>query len=174
MEKSIIDIRLESAADIAAIHTVETSAFGRSDEADLVDALRRAGCEFISLVAVVGGEIVGHICFSSVVIEGADGDSILLALAPLAVSPPHQSKGIGSALVREGLRECLQRNVDAVFVVGHPAYYPRFGFRPASSRGVKCEFEVPDAAFMAVELRSEALDDHRGVLRYPPPFHLMH
>jgi putative acetyltransferase len=162
-------IRPETATDVAAIHAVEAAAFGREGEASLVDALRVLNQDFISLVATDSEQIVGHTCFSRVSIEGNLDDCSFLALAPLAVLPEHQRRGIGSMLVQAGLEESRQRNADAVFVVGHPDYYSRFGFRPASELGVRCEFEVPDEAFRVIELRPNAVTP--GVLRYPQPFH---
>jgi len=166
---NVILIRPETTNDVAAIHVVEASAFGRDDEAALVDALRTLNQDFNSLVAALGDEIVGHICFSRLSIEGGSEDSTVLALAPLAVLPEHQRHGIGSMLVQAGLEECRRRNADAVFVVGHPDYYSRFGFRPASEVGVRCEFEVPDQAFRVIKVRPNTVTP--GVLRYPQPFH---
>jgi putative acetyltransferase len=164
-------IRPESQSDIVAIHAVEVAAFGGGAEATLVDALRDSGDDFVSLVASVNDEIVGHICFSRVAIEGTSSAGRFSALAPLAVVPAHQRRGLGSMLVRTGLDACRQRGVDAVFVVGDPAYYSRFGFVAASSVGVKCEFEVPDDAFRMIELRAGSVS--AGVLRYPAAFHAL-
>ena len=169
MNNGAITIRPERDSDIAAIHAVEASAFGREGEAVLVDALRELNQDFISLVASLEDEIAGHICFSSVSIEGSASDGIVLALAPLAVLPEHQRRGIGSMLVQYGLQECKRRNVDAVFVVGDPRYYSRFGFRSAREIDVRCEFDVQDDAFKVIELREGRLS--RGVLRHSQPFH---
>jgi putative acetyltransferase len=166
-----VSIRAETAADIDAIHAVETAAFGRDDEAVLVDALRRLNEDFISLVAVTGPEIVGHISFSRVTIEHENAHFAALALAPLAVAPQHQRHGIGGMLVREGLEECRRQQGKAVFVVGDPSYYSRFGFCPGNGFAVECEFSVPSEAFMALELIPGALRERRGRLRYPRPFH---
>jgi len=164
-----LTIRAERPSDIAAIHAVEAAAFGRDTEAVLVDALRASSDDFISLVATLRDEVVGHICFSRVTVDGASPQSRFSALAPLAVLPAHQRRGIGAVLVTLGLDECRRRNIDAVFVVGDPAYYSRFGFAPAGDRGVRCEFEVPHDAFRVLELHPTTLC--AGLLRYPPPFH---
>jgi putative acetyltransferase len=169
MNNDAITIRAERGSDIATIHAVEASAFGREDEAVLVDALRELNQDFISLVASLENEIAGHICFSPVTIEGSASDGVVLALAPLAVLPEHRRRGIGSMLVQYGLQECRRRNVDAVFVVGDPRYYSRFGFRTAAEINVRCEFDVPDNAFKVFEFREGRLS--RGVLRYSQPFH---
>jgi putative acetyltransferase len=164
-----VTVRPERFSDIPVIHAVEVSAFGREGEAILVDSLRELNQDFISLVASLEDEIAGHICFSRVSIEGSASDGIVLALAPLAVLPEHQRRGIGSMLVQYGLQECKRRNVDAVFVVGDPRYYSRFGFRSASEIDVRCEFDVPDDAFKVIEIQGSRLS--RGVLRYSQPFH---
>jgi len=169
MSNGSTTIRLERDSDIAAIHAVEALAFGREGEAVLVDALRDLNQDFISLVASLEDEIIGHICFSRVSIEGSASDGIVLALAPLAVLPEHQRRGIGSMLVQHGLQECKRRNVDAVFVVGDPRYYSRFGFRSTGEIDVRCEFDVPADAFKMIEFRQGCLS--RGVLRYSQPFH---
>jgi putative acetyltransferase len=164
-----LTIRAERLSDIAAIHAVEAAAFGTDAEATLVDALRASGDDFISLVATRGDEAVGHICFSRVTIEGAPSQRRFSALAPLAVLPAHQRQGIGAMLVTAGLDECRQRSIDAVFVVGSPAYYSRFGFAPAGDSGVTCEFDVPRDVFQVVELRPGTLS--AGRLKYPAAFH---
>ena len=169
----MITIRNEKPADAAAIRRVNEQAFGQPDEAALVDALRRRGAFALSLVAVEGDWVVGHILFSPVTVESGQGDFDALSLAPMAVLPARQRQGIGSQLVRAGLEGCRQAGHEIVVVLGHPDYYPRFGFSPASQRGIACEFDAPDEAFMLVELRENALDGRRGVVRYPPEFHTL-
>jgi putative acetyltransferase len=154
-------IRLEEATDVPLIQALNRAAFESAAEAAIVDALRLRAVDPISLVAEDDHHIVGHIMFSPVRLTGAD-DLRAMALAPMAVTPARQRAGIGSALVRAGLEACRQQGVEAVFVVGHPSYYPRFGFRLASSFGIGCEFDVPDDAFMAVELVEGALRGRTG------------
>ena len=162
-------IRLEQTKDVPKIYAVNQGAFGSNTEASLVDALRGRASEVVSLVAEVGGDVVGHIMCSPVQLAGADAVRAM-ALAPMAVAPGHQRAGVGSALVRAGLEECRRLGVDAVFVVGHPSYYPRFGFRRASGVGMACEFDVPDDAFMVIELVAGALSGRRATVHFHPAF----
>ncbi len=163
-------IRAETTDDYAAVREVNEQAFGRAGEADLVEALRRSERPFISLVAEIEGRIVGHIFFSEVSIESKDEAFTALGLAPMAVLPEFQNQGVGSQLVRKGLEECLKRKHDVVVVLGHPEYYPRFGFIPAARKGLSCEYDVPDEAFMVAELREGALSKRSGVVKYGPEF----
>lgn len=165
----MITIRIEIAADTPAVHRVHELAFDRPAEADLVDALRAAARPYISLVAVDEEQVVGHIFFSPVTLEGEDSARTLLGLAPMAVLPEYQRRGIGSQLVRAGLEECRRIGCDAVVVLGHLEYYPRFGFVPASRKGLQCEYPVPDEVFMVAELRPNALSRH-GLVKYRPEF----
>ena len=159
-------VRYETAADIAAIHDVNERAFGQPVEADLVDALCEQATPFRSIVAEDDGAIVGHICFTPVTI---DGSSLAVAgLAPMAVAPERQNQGIGSQLVRFGLDECRRAGFAAVVVLGHPEYYPRFGFRPAFTVGLRSEYDVPDPVFMVLELTPGI--DLRGLARYHAAF----
>ena len=162
-------IRTEQAMDFSKIHTINRVAFDSATEADVVDVLRSGAENVISLVAEEDGEIVGHIMFSPVQLTGA-ADVRAMALAPMAVTPQRQRAGIGSALVRAGIEECQRRGIDAVFVVGHPTYYPRFGFKPASSVGFACEFDVPDEAFLVVELVAGVLDGKTATVHFHPAF----
>ena len=164
----MITIRAEQAGDMDAVRRVNELAFGQPEEAALVDALRAAADPHVSLVATEDDRVVGHIFFSPVSIE-SDGGSAM-GLAPMAVLPERQRRGVGSLLVRAGLEECRRIGRRAVVVVGHPEYYPRFGFRPASRLGLRCEYPVPDAAFMALELEPGALAGRRGLVKYCPEF----
>lgn len=166
----MITIRAETADDYHSVRRVNESAFGRPDEADLVDALRGSARPYISLVAVEGGQVVGHIFFSPVSIESAGAVFGAMGLGPMAVLPEHQGRGVGSRLVRSGLEECLSGGHDVVVVLGHPEYYPRFGFVPASRRNLRCEYEVPDEAFMVAELRGGALAGRGGLVKYHAEF----
>ncbi|MDO9486855.1 MAG: N-acetyltransferase [Sphingomonadaceae bacterium] len=150
-------------ADFPAIHAVVAAAFGQPDEARLVDRLRADGDALIELVAEAHGEIVGHILFSRLGIGAAAG----AALAPLAIAPAHQRRGLGGALTRAGLDRCRQRGVPAVVVLGHPDYYPRFGFDAALAGRLIAPFAGP--SLMAIELRPGALADG-GALRYAAAF----
>jgi putative acetyltransferase len=168
----MITIRPETAEDYAAIREVNALAFGREVEARLVEALRGLP-DFIpelSLVAIEAGRVVGHILFSPMVIETKDGAVPALALATIAIRPEFQNQGIGSELVRDGLERCRNLGHRIVVVVGHPAYYPRFGFSPARERGLQAPFPVPDEAFLALELAPGALDGVVGMVSYPPAF----
>ena len=166
----MITIRSEKQADSEAIRRVNTLAFGGTDEASLVDALRKAADPLISLVAIEDNQVVGHILFSPVTIEFGNSEAPALGLAPMAVLPEHQRKGIGSQLVRAGLRECQQLGSNVVVVLGHPDYYPRFGFVPASQKGLSSEYPVPDEVFMVVELEPGALSGRHGLVKYRPEF----
>jgi putative acetyltransferase len=120
-------------------------------------------------VADDGGAIVGHILFSPVTVA-VDSGGPVLGLAPLAVRPERQREGIGSQLVRAGLAAARERGAEAVVVVGHPGFYPRFGFVPASRFGLRCEYNVADEVFMALELVRDALTGTAGLVRYHPAF----
>jgi putative acetyltransferase len=165
-----IKFRPEAPEDAAAIRHVEEQAFGQTNEADLVDALRRREAFTLSLVAVEGGEIVGHILFSPVTIEAGESRFEALALGPMAVLPSHQRKGIGSRLVRAGLEECRRAGHNIVVVLGHPNFYPRFGFVPSKPFGIRWEIDVPDEVFMLAELKPGALAGRGGAVKYQPEF----
>jgi putative acetyltransferase len=165
-----VRVRPESPAD-AAVRAVHEAAFPTPAEANLVDLLRQQAAPLISLVAKDGDAIVGHILFSPVTIDGR-ANLNAMGLAPMAVLPAHQRRGVGSSLVRAGLDVCRHRGVDAVVVLGHAAFYPRFGFQPASRFGIRSEYDVPDDVFMAIELRPGALAGPAGLVRYHAAFRL--
>jgi len=166
----LLIIRPETPEDKTSIHYVNQEAFSRNQEADLVDKLRKRGVLTISLVAVLDTAIVGHIAFSPVEIASEKSSFGVLALAPMAVLPPYQNKGIGSQLVTAVFQECLRLGHEVIIVLGHPNYYPRFGFVPAYSKGIGCEFEVPDEAWMIAELKQGALAGRQGKVRFQPEF----
>jgi putative acetyltransferase len=159
-------VRPETEADVDEVRHVNYLAFGRRDEADLVDTLRQVGAAVVSLVAVVDDEVVGHVLLTEVRGDGVSG----LGLGPLAVAPAHQRRGVGSALVEAALGEGARRGYGWMVVLGHPAYYTRFGFERADSRGLRCEWDVPADAFMARELAPGALGGVEGLVRYRPEF----
>ena len=152
-------VRPERPEDLARIRYVNEQAFGRPAEARLVEALRSGGKVLISLVAEAerDGQIAGHILFSPVHIVGEKQSFAAAGLGPLAVLPALQRRGIGSLLVKCGLEHLRKAGSDriagSVVVLGHPGYYPRFGFVPASRFGIRSEFDVPDEVFMALELQ---------------------
>jgi putative acetyltransferase len=162
-------VRPERPEDLASIDAVNERAFGRPDEAAIVRALRRDGALAVSLVAERGGRVLGHVAFSPVAIEGEAATRDALALGPVAVDPEAQRGGIGIALCEAGLRSCAARGARLAFVLGHPAYYPRFGFRPAAPafRYRSAEF---DRAFFALELAPGAAAGRSGLVRYHRAF----
>jgi putative acetyltransferase len=166
----VIEIRPETPADFAAVREVNELAFEQPAEAGLVHALRAVARPLISLVAVEDGRVVGHILFSPVTIEGPDGVSTAMGLAPVAVRAECQNRGIGSALVREGRAACAALGENVVVVLDHPHYYPRFGFVPAATKGLSCEYPVPDDVFMVTELVPGALRGRTGLVRYHAEF----
>lgn len=165
-------IRIEKKSDLRFIREVNEAAFETPAEANLVDALREQAQPVISLLAEDGGEIVGHILFSPVMLAGHP-ELDIMGLAPMAVSPERQRQGIGSALVRAGLDECRNLGSGAVVVLGHSEYYPRFGFKPASTFGIACEYDVPAEVFMAMELRPGYLEGASGTIEYHAAFKLV-
>jgi putative acetyltransferase len=165
-----VKIRDERPGDEAAIFAVNEAAFGRPDEAELVDALRREGASIVSLVAEIDDEIVGHILFTEVTLEPPRAVGDVIGLAPMAVRPGLQRGGIGSLLVEDGLRRCGKLGYGAAVVLGHPRYYPRFGFLPAHRFGLRCEFKSTPEAFMAIELAAGGLEGPPATVRYHAAF----
>jgi putative acetyltransferase len=151
------------------VHAVNVAAFETSSEAKLVDALREQAEPVVSLVADDNGAIVGHIMFSPVCLP-RHPDLKVMGLAPMAVVPEYQRKGIGSALVKAGLERCKQLGFVAVVVLGHPEYYPRFGFSPSRCFGIDSEYDVAEEVFMAMELQPAVLDGKTGTVKYHAAF----
>jgi putative acetyltransferase len=163
-------VRSERPEDCAAIHLVNEEAFGRPDEADLVDRLRLKGVVLASFVAEVEDMIAGHILFSRMSIETTDKSVAAVALAPLAVIPKFQRQGIGTMLTAHGLAWLRAQSEKIVLVLGHPDYYQRFGFLTDKARFIESPFNPK--SFMALELKPNALDGIRGKVRYPDAFGL--
>jgi putative acetyltransferase len=164
-----VRIREEQPGDRARIHALNAGAFESPAEANLVDALRARAKPVISLVAEDEQVLVGHILFSPVSLTAHD-ELKIMGLAPMAVAPEHQRKGIGSALVRAGLGQCRRIGCGAVVVLGHPQYYPRFGFVPSTRFGISSEYDAPEEAFMALELEPAYLAGKRGCVKYHAAF----
>ena len=163
----MITIRGERPADIPAIHAVHRTAFPTDAEARLVDCIRIGGHATISLVAEFAGQLVGHILFSPITIGGQPVSG--LGLAPVAVLPEQQRRGVGSALIRAGLDACRAKGYGFVVLLGHVEYYPRFGFQPASRFGLGNEYGADDA-FMALELTPGSIPAAGGLVQYGAEF----
>jgi putative acetyltransferase len=165
-------IRPERPEDHEAVARLVEQAFGQPDEARLVAALRNSPAFLpeLSLVALDAGRVVGHVLFPRVEVKSPLASHPALALAPLAVLPAFQNRGIGSSLVRRGLADARERGHGVVIVLGHPGYYPRFGFVPAEPLGIRPPFAVRPGTFMALELKADALRTCRGHVEYPPEF----
>ncbi|NEX93296.1 N-acetyltransferase [Caulobacter sp. 17J65-9] len=162
-------IRDAREGDQLAVARLTDLAFAGPDESALIARLRDDGDVLIELVAEDAGEIVGHILFSPLPVERDGATAEAAALAPMAVLPGRQRSGVGSALVKAGLDACRAKGVPAVVVLGHPDYYPRFGFTAEAAATLQAPFSGP--AFMALELTPGALE-HGGRVRYAKAFGL--
>lgn len=165
-----MNVRIETAGDREAIHAVNTAAFGQPEEAELVDRLRYEGAVLLSAVAETDNRIAGHVLFSRMHIETAGGLVAAVALAPVAVLPEFQRRGAGSQLIRYGLDLLRERGEEIVIVLGHPEYYPRFGFSTEKAAALTSPF--PKEAYMALELMPGALAGIEGTVRYSAAFGL--
>ena len=166
-------IRKELATDKEQIYLINTRAFNTDEEARLVNALRDNVREYISLVAEIDNTVVAYILFTQVSLTGDHSGLKLLGLAPMAVLPEYQRQGIGSALVKYGLEQCKSRGYDAIVVLGHPGFYPKFGFTPARDFGIGSEYDVPSEVFMIKELTPGCLKGQQGVIKYHDLFNSM-
>lgn len=167
----MISIRDEGSEDAPAVRMVHEAAFPEVVEADLVDRLRANCQDRLSLVALDDDRVVGHILFTPAIIERSDGRLSGYGLAPMAVLPEFQRRGIGSALVRAGIERLRQSRCPFVIVVGHPEYYPRFGFVTASTHAVRCQWDgIRDEAFMVLVVDPSTAPHLAGLAKYRPEF----
>jgi putative acetyltransferase len=167
----MVIIREEIPEDVDRIREINDAAFGQPNEGRIVDRIRESLTDTLSLVAVLDGKIAGHIFFSPIEIESKSGNIKCMGLAPMAVAPDLQNQGIGTQLVIDGLRIMKERGYPVIIVLGHPQYYPRFGFKPASLYNLKCQWEdVPDEVFMAIIFDEEKMKGVSGVARYHDAF----
>ena len=162
-----MSIRRASKSDLESVLSVESKAFGNHKEADLVEGLLRdpSAMPLLSLIAINGDNAIGHILFTKVTFEGSDDSVSMVLLAPLAVIPDAQKQGVGGELVKEGLRLLTESGVDLVFVLGHPDYYPRYGFKPAGAHGFEAPYPIPEEhanAWMVQELRPGVIGSVQG------------
>ncbi len=166
-ELGFIEIREERPDDVAAVRDLNRRAFGQDQESNIVDALRANGAALLSLVATLNDRVVAHIMYSPVII----GDNVRgAALGPMAVLPERQRQGIGRKLIEAGNRKLKDAGCPFIIVVGHANYYPRFGFRPASEHGIKCEWDVPNDVFMLFVLDQAKMEGVSGLAKYRHEF----
>ncbi|WP_239256557.1 GNAT family N-acetyltransferase [Listeria ilorinensis] len=166
-------IRKQQMDEIYQIREILTEAFGRQEEADLVERIRATAYyqPALSLVAERNDRTLsGYLLLSELEWKTADETRLILGLAPLAVRPARQKKGIGSALVEEGLRLAKEKAYPAVAVLGHAAYYPKFGFRPSTDFGIPAPFAVPEENYLLLELYPDSLKGMTGTIQYPDAF----
>ena len=166
----MLTIRLERPTDIPAIRLVNQLAFEQPQEADLVDALRDQGAILLSLVALLDDQVVGHCLYTPVDIGSAPHALIGAGLGPVAVLPAFQRQGIGSQLITKVNQRLQEAGYPFIVVLGHPTYYPRFGFQPASRFDIRCEWDVPDEAFMIKLLDPHKMSGVSGLASYRPEF----
>lgn len=164
-----MEIREETATDIEAIREVNRRAFAQDQEGNLVDALRSNGAALLSLVAIVDGELVGHIMYSPATV----GETTGAALGPMAVLPEFQRQSIGSRLVEAGNQKLNEAGCPFIIVVGHAEFYPRFGFTPASKHNIRCEWELPEDVFMIAMLDPLKMQGVSGLAKYRPEFSMV-
>ena len=168
----IINIRKETENDCNDIKSVNDKAFGQENEGKLVKNLRKNEkyISDLSLIAEVDNKIVGHILFFPIKVISQENEYETLSLAPMSVLPNYQKMGIGSKLIEYGIKAAKKAGYTSIIVLGHPDFYPRFGFVPASTFGIKPPFEVPDNAFMALELLPNSLKGKQGTVKYPKEY----
>ena len=167
----MITIREEESGEAREIRIVIQNAFHQTEEADIVDKLRQSCSSRMSLVAVSEDQMVGQILFTPVSIQAKKQVITGMGVGPMAVLPEFQHQGIGCRLVKAGLALVKKRKYPFVIVLGHPTYYPRFGFVPASRCGIRSEYEnVPDEAFMILAFNKTTLEGISGVAKYRPEF----
>lgn len=164
----ILAISVAQPEQAASIRALNQAAFAGSEEADLVEKLVEEGHSLLSLVAILNGQVVGHALFSRMWIRGRASMNSAVALAPIAVLPSHQRQGLGAKLITVGIEAMSARGERIILVVGHPDYYPKFGF--SSEKTTSIESPFPPEAFMALELVPGSLDGLSGKVIYPPPF----
>ena len=170
LNPSAINIREERLDDIEAIRALNFAAFGRPQEGGLVDALRANGGLSLSLVATIDERRVGHILYSPVSI-GCNGKEVVGAgLGSMAVVPELQRKGIGAELIRAGNEKLKRLGCPFIVVLGHPQYYPRFGFCPARAHAIRCQWNVPDDVFMILSLEESRMKGVAGLAKYRDEF----
>mgnify|MGYP000875696490 CR=1 FL=1 len=163
----MISVRTEQTGDVPSIRRVIEEAFGRTQEADVVEKLRATCAELLSLVAFIDDTLVGHVLFTPAVIETRDGTIEGMGMAPVSVLPDHQRRGVGYELIRTGLARLKAKGCPFVIVLGHPEYYPRYGFERASVHSIRSQWsDVPDEAFMILVMDKAALAGVSGVARY--------
>jgi putative acetyltransferase len=160
-----VNIRPERSDDAAAIRRILIAAFSGSAEADLVERLRRDG-DLVLALAADDGELNGYVAFPRLRVESEAGSVDVVGLAPVAVAPDRQRRSIGSALIREGHRRLIGRGESLIFVLGHAAYYPRFGYSLAAAAPFDSDYAGPH--FMALRLNESA--PAAGKVRYPAAF----
>jgi putative acetyltransferase len=175
LEDILMGVREEEEDDIVDVHLLLEAAFGQEDESRLVEKLRsRPNFDpDLSFVTFQGQRVLGHLLFTPIWIVKDDDKDIkhpALALAPVAILPKEQRKGLGTSLIKFGLMRCKDQGHRLVIVVGHPEYYERFGFRPAVAKGITNDLGVGDPYFMVLELEEGALEGVTGEVRYPQPF----
>lgn len=172
-----IIIRQEKETDYKFSEKIVEESFRNEEYSDhkehfLIEKLRRSNAFIpeLSLVAEINKEIIGYIMLTRIFIENDHSRHVSLALAPVAILPEYQNRGIGSKLINESLKIAKELGFESVIVLGHDKYYPRFGFKPTSSFGIKAPFDIPNEMFMAVELRDDSLAGVKGTVIYSKEF----
>ena len=168
--RHIMNIHIEKETDIQQIWQINAKAFETDAEANLVSSLRKSGLPFISMVYEENKKLLGHILFTPVELEGHPNNLRIMGLGPMAVTPEMQNNGIGSALVKAGIEQCECEGFNAIIVLGHPNFYPKFGFVPSVKYGIISEYDVPEDVFMVLELNENALKGKEGTIKYHEAF----